>query len=164
MCPWHIAYLSVIEISRSRQKTCSTRGPMYRARQVYLTHLIRQSASTQKQSSQVTSREEAIFFCWCSMGWTKWNLLICISIYKNVFTVVALRNLSCCSYRIIYKACYFIQGEHKNTPWFQVVIKSKLTVIFLQNWWLQLHKLKQFHAVSHTLIVAPSCYWQTSVR
>jgi len=33
-----------------------------------------------------------------------------------------------------------IQGEHKNTPWFQVVIKSKLTGIFLQNWWLQLHK------------------------
>jgi hypothetical protein len=24
----------------------------------------------------------------------------------------------------------FIQGEHKNTPWFQVVIKSKLTGIF----------------------------------
>jgi len=32
-----------------------------------------------------------------------------------------------------------IQGEHKNTPWFQIVIKSKLTGIFLQNWWLQLH-------------------------
>jgi len=32
-----------------------------------------------------------------------------------------------------------IHGEHKNTPWFQVVIKSKLTGIFLQNWWLQLH-------------------------
>ena len=43
-----------------------------------------------------------------------------------------------------------IQGEHKNTPWFQVVIKSKLTGIFLQNWWLQLHKLIQFHVVSHT--------------
>jgi hypothetical protein len=28
------------------------------------------------------------------------------------------------------------QGAHKNTPWFQVVIKSKLTGIFLQNWWL----------------------------
>ena len=43
-----------------------------------------------------------------------------------------------------------IQGEHKNTPWFQVVIKSKLTGIFLQNWWLQLHKLIQIHVVSHT--------------
>jgi hypothetical protein len=51
-----------------------------------------------------------------------------------------------------------IQGEHKNTPWFQVVIKSKLTGIFLQNWWLQLHKLIQFHVVSHTLNVPPSCY------
>ena len=43
-----------------------------------------------------------------------------------------------------------IQGEHKNTPWFQVVIKSKLTGIFLQNWWLQFQKLIQFHVVSHT--------------
>jgi hypothetical protein len=34
-----------------------------------------------------------------------------------------------------------LQGEHKNTPWFQVVIKSKLTGIFLQNLWLQMHKL-----------------------
>jgi len=51
-----------------------------------------------------------------------------------------------------------IQGEHKNTPWFQVVMKSKLTGIFLQNWWLQLHKLIQFHVVSHTLNVPPSCY------
>jgi len=46
-----------------------------------------------------------------------------------------------------------IQSEHKNTPWFQVVIKSKLTGIILQNWWLQLHKLIQFHVVSHTLNV-----------
>ena len=44
----------------------------------------------------------------------------------------------------------YIQDEHKNTPWFQVVIKPKLTGIFLQNWWLQLHKLIQFHVVSHT--------------
>ena len=48
-----------------------------------------------------------------------------------------------------------IQSEHKNTHWFQVVIKSKLTGIFLQNWWLQLHKLVQFHVVSHTLNVPP---------
>jgi len=48
-----------------------------------------------------------------------------------------------------------IQGEHKNTHWFQVVTKSKLTGIFLQNWWLQLHKLIQFHVVSHTLNVPP---------
>jgi len=54
--------------------------------------------------------------------------------------------------------CSVIQGEHKNTPWFQVVIKWKLTEIFLQNWWLQLHKLIQFHVVSHTLNVSPSCY------
>jgi len=40
-----------------------------------------------------------------------------------------------------------IQGEHKNTSWFQVVIKLKLHGIFLQNWWLQLHKLIQFHVV-----------------
>ena len=51
-----------------------------------------------------------------------------------------------------------IQGEHKNAPWFQVVIKLKLTGIFLQKWWLQLHKLIQFHVVSHTLNVPPSCY------
>ena len=51
-----------------------------------------------------------------------------------------------------------LQGEYKNTPWFQVVIKSKLTGIFLQNWWLQMHKLIQFHVVSHTLNVPPSCY------
>ena len=51
-----------------------------------------------------------------------------------------------------------IQGEHPNTPWIQVVIKSKLTGIFLQNWWLQLHKLLQFHVVWHTLNVPPSCY------
>jgi hypothetical protein len=51
-----------------------------------------------------------------------------------------------------------IQDDHKNTPSIQVVIKSKLTGIFLQNWWLQLHKLIQFHAVSHTLNVPPSCY------
>ena len=44
-----------------------------------------------------------------------------------------------------------LQGEHKNTPWFQAVIKSELTGIFLQNWWLQLHKLIQFHVVSHTM-------------
>ena len=48
-----------------------------------------------------------------------------------------------------------IQGEHKNTSWFQVVIKSKLTGIFLQNSWLQLHKLIQFHVVSDTLSVPP---------
>jgi hypothetical protein len=48
---------------------------------------------------------------------------------------------------------YGIRGEHKNTLWFQVVIKSKLTGILLQNWWLQLHKLIQFHVVSHTLNV-----------
>jgi len=47
----------------------------------------------------------------------------------------------------------YMQGEHKNTPRVQVVIKSKFTGIFLQNWWLQLHKLIQFHAVSHTLNV-----------
>jgi hypothetical protein len=41
---------------------------------------------------------------------------------------------------------------------FQVVIKSKLTGIFLQNWWLQLHELIQFHVASHTLNVPPSCY------
>jgi len=29
---------------------------------------------------------------------------------------------------------FLIQGEHKNTPWFQVVIKSKLTGIFLYTW------------------------------
>ena len=34
-------------------------------------------------------------------------------------------------------------------------MKSKLTEIFLQNWWLQLHKLIQFHVVSHTLNVPP---------
>jgi len=39
-----------------------------------------------------------------------------------------------------------------------VVIKSKLTGIFLQNWWLQLHILIQFHVVSHTLNVPPFCY------
>ena len=38
---------------------------------------------------------------------------------------------------------FHIKGEHKNSPRFQVVIKSKLTGIFLQNWWLQLHKLIQ---------------------
>ena len=43
--------------------------------------------------------------------------------------------------------CIIVQGEHKNTSWFQVVIKSKITGIFLQNWWLQLHKLIQFHVV-----------------
>jgi len=37
--------------------------------------------------------------------------------------------------------CIIVQGEHKNTPLFQVVIKLKLIGIFLQNWWLQLHKL-----------------------
>jgi len=57
-----------------------------------------------------------------------------------------------------------IQGEHKNTPWFQVVIKSKLTGIFLQNWWLQLHKLIQLHVVLHTLNVPPSCYSASSAR
>ena len=42
---------------------------------------------------------------------------------------------------------------------FAVFIKSKLTGIFLQNWWLQLHKPIQFHVVSsHTLNVPPSCY------
>ena len=51
-----------------------------------------------------------------------------------------------------------VQGEHKNTPWFQVFIKSKLTGIFLQNSWLQLHKLIEFHVVSHTLNVLPTCY------
>jgi len=30
-------------------------------------------------------------------------------------------------------------GWTQKTPWFQVVIKSKLTRIFLQNWRLQLH-------------------------
>jgi hypothetical protein len=49
----------------------------------------------------------------------------------------------------------WLYSDHKNTPWFQVVIKSKLTGIFLQNWWLQLHKLIQFHVVSHTLNVPP---------
>jgi len=48
---------------------------------------------------------------------------------------------------------FHIQVEYKNTPWFQVVIKSKLTGIFLQNWWLQFHKLIEFHVVSHTLNV-----------
>ena len=52
-------------------------------------------------------------------------------------------------------AMRIIQGEHKNTPWFQLVMKSKLTGIFLQNWWLQLHKLIQFHVISHTLNVPP---------
>jgi len=52
---------------------------------------------------------------------------------------------------------YQIQGEHKNIPCFQVVIKSKLPGIFLQNWWLQLHNLIQFHVVSHTLNVPLSC-------
>ena len=31
----------------------------------------------------------------------------------------------------IWEKNLHIQGEHKNTPWFQVVIKSKLTGIFL---------------------------------
>jgi hypothetical protein len=59
--------------------------------------------------------------------------------------------------RMIY---YILRGKHKNTPWFQVVMKSKLTGKFLQNWWLQLHKLIQFHVVlhTHTLNVPPSCY------
>ena len=51
-----------------------------------------------------------------------------------------------------------IQSEHKNTPRFQVIIKSKLTGIFLQNWWLQLHELIQFHVVTQKLNVPPSCY------
>ena len=57
-----------------------------------------------------------------------------------------------------------VQGEHKNTPLFQVVIKSKLTGIFLQNWWLQLHKLIQFHVVSHTQCAPPLVTRQTSMR
>ena len=61
---------------------------------------------------------------------------------------------------------FHIKGEHKNSPRFQVVIKSKLTGIFLQNWWLQLHKLIHFHVVSHThtLNVPPLVTWQTSMR
>jgi hypothetical protein len=46
-----------------------------------------------------------------------------------------------------------VQSEHKNTPRFQAVIKSKLTGIFLQNWWLQLHKPIQFYVVWNTLNV-----------
>ena len=46
-----------------------------------------------------------------------------------------------CCYTHCNKVPFKIQGEHKSTRWFQVVIKSKLTGIFLQNWWLQLHKL-----------------------
>ena len=58
-----------------------------------------------------------------------------------------------------------VQGEHKNTPWFQVVIKSKLAGIFLQNWWLQLHKLIQFHVVSHShSMCSPLVTRQTSMR
>jgi len=58
----------------------------------------------------------------------------------------------------LWRSWTIIQGEHKNTPSFQVVIKSKPTGIFLQNWWLQLHKIIQFHVASHTLNVSPSCY------
>ena len=43
-----------------------------------------------------------------------------------------------------------IQGEHKNTPWFQIVIKSKLAGIFIQNWWLQLQKLIVSCGITHT--------------
>ena len=58
-----------------------------------------------------------------------------------------------------------IQDEHKNTTWFQVVIKSELTGIFLQNWWLQLHILIQFHVVSHTHSMChPLVTRQTSMR
>ena len=71
---------------------------------------------------------------------------------KNILHHRAAQN------RTLLPSVLNIQGQHTNTPWFQVVIKSKLTGIFLQNWWLQLHKLIQFHVVSHTLNVPPSCY------
>jgi hypothetical protein len=66
-----------------------------------------------------------------------------------------------CNCFYLYSMVEQIQGEHKNTPWFQVVVKSKLTGIFLQNWWLQLHKLIQFHVVSHTHSMCPPSCWLT---
>ena len=55
-----------------------------------------------------------------------------LSLYdKHVARMVSWTLLVC-----FHAICYLmqvpaIQGEHKNTPWFQVVIKSKLTGIFL---------------------------------
>ena len=37
------------------------------------------------------------------------------------------------------------QGEHKNTPWFQIFIISKVTWISLQLWCLKLKKLVKFN-------------------
>ena len=42
-------------------------------------------------------------------------------------------------------------------------MKSKLTGMFLQNWWLQLHKLIQFHVVPHAFNVPPLVTRQTSM-
>ena len=38
-----------------------------------------------------------------------------------------------------------MQGEHKNTPWFQIFIISKIAWIILQFWYLKLKKLIKFH-------------------
>ena len=84
------------------------------------------------------------------MGRTKARTRKQVYIFCNI-TLAKLRNWKT-------KRVQIIQGEHKNTPWIQSVTKSKLTGIFLQNWWLQLHKLIQFHVVSPTLNGPPSCY------
>jgi len=63
-------------------------------------------------------KERKLHKCCYALQQTIRNLLI--STYTHAFVIS--RN---------YSKIYIIQGEHKNTPWFEVVIKSKLTGIFL---------------------------------
>ena len=102
-----------------------------------------------------------VFYCillYCIFYFVLLYFLFCFIVFY--FVLFCFIVLLCCVvfYCVVLYCvllCCVIQNEHKNTPWFQVVIKSKLTGIFLQNWWLQLHNLIKFHVVSQTLNVPP---------
>jgi len=85
------------------------------------------------------SSSELLYVCWsfmywkknllrnlCRRGFTKQKMCLKIAIVLHFWWKTSVSNLSR-TYNIFYE----VQGEHKNTSCFQVVIKSKLTGIFL---------------------------------
>jgi len=108
--------------------------------------------------------------------WTMSN--IPCKMYNHLIWVMSNITLGKCykslwNYHVLFAKLYGIVKEQRYLNYTEInqytgwtekhslissIIKSKLTGIFLQNWWLQLHKLIQFHVVSHTLNVPPSCY------
>jgi hypothetical protein len=66
------------------------------------------------------------------------SVFIWFSSYNQSYASMGVANGGCVTRRCLVVK---VQDEHKNTPWFQVVIKSKHIGIFLQKWWLRLHKI-----------------------